>query len=74
MKKIIFKTIAVMVLMCTPLFMTSTFADTPPDPGGDPTGDPVGGGASIGGGLIIMAALGMGYGAKKVYDARKKLM
>ena len=51
-------------------------AQTPPPPNGngsnpiDNGNTPVGGGAPIGGGLIIMMALGMGYGTKKVYDFR----
>jgi hypothetical protein len=31
----------------------------------------VGGGAPIGGGVLIMIALGMGYASKKVYFIRK---
>ena len=38
----------------------------PPDPGGDPdTGVP------LDGGLSILVAAGVGYGAKKIRDARK---
>lgn len=74
MKKVIIHLIAIMVFLCSPLFINSIFADQPPDPGGGPGGEPVGGGAPIGGGLIIMAALGVAYGTKKAYDARKKLM
>jgi len=52
-------------------------AQTPPPPNGGNTpaqGDntPVGGGAPIGGGLLILVALGAGYGAKKVYDFRTR--
>jgi hypothetical protein len=74
MKKIIRSIIVVVVLLVTPIFLSSTFADTPPDPGGGPgSGDsPVGGGAPIGGGLIIMLALGAVYGSKKTFDAKKK--
>jgi hypothetical protein len=39
--------------------------------GGGETNNPVGGGAPLGGGLIIMLALGAGYGTRKIYDARK---
>jgi hypothetical protein len=55
----------------------SLSAQTPPPPngnGGNPTqGDntPVGGGAPIGGGVALLIALGLGYGAKKVYDYKK---
>lgn len=53
-------------------------AQTPPPPNGnrgnpDQGGNtPVGGGAPIGGGVALLIALGMGYGAKKVYDYRKR--
>jgi len=51
-------------------------SQTPPPPngGGNPgSGNtPVGGGAPVGSGLVILLALGTGYGAKKVYDFRKR--
>lgn len=34
---------------------------------------PIGGSAPIGSGLVMLLAMGLGYGAKKVYDARKAL-
>lgn len=41
----------------------------PPDPGGDPdTGEP---GVPLDGGLSILLAGGVAYGAKKIRDARK---
>ncbi len=58
------------------LFISSLSAQ--PLPGGDPSGGgtgsgaPVGGYAPIGSGLVILLALGAGYGTKKVYDFRKK--
>ncbi|MBE0661484.1 MAG: hypothetical protein IH597_03365 [Bacteroidales bacterium] len=46
----------------------------PPPPGhGDPGNQPPGGGAPIGAGIGFMLLMAGGYGAKKVYDARKKL-
>jgi len=52
----------------------SILADSPPPPPAhSETGNQVpGGGAPIGGGLLILAALGAGYGAKKVYDFKKR--
>mgnify|MGYP000248984127 CR=1 FL=1 len=38
-------------------------------PGGG--GDPIGGSAPIGSGFVMLLAMGLGYGAKKVYEARK---
>lgn len=47
----------------------------PPVPGeqGGSGNSPAGGGAPLVGGLGILLALAAGYGAKKVYDARKDL-
>ena len=42
--------------------------------GGGAGSQPVGGGAPIGGGLLIMLSLAIGYGSKKIYDARKKVL
>jgi hypothetical protein len=74
---------AIKIVLLTVFFITFTVAlsslmaqPMPPDPGGDPAGGgaPVGGYAPVGSGLIILLALGAGYGSKKVYDARKKLV
>ncbi|MBL7105940.1 MAG: hypothetical protein ISS18_16565, partial [Bacteroidales bacterium] len=45
-----------------------------PGIGGGAGAAPVGGGAPIGGGLLIMLSLAIGYGTKKIYDARKKVL
>ncbi len=55
----------------------SMLAQDPPPPMPDlPPNElqngPVGGGSPIGSGLVILLALGAGYGGKKVYDFRKK--
>ena len=73
---------AIKIVLLTVFFITFTVALNSvigqPMPGGDPSGDdanpPVGGYAPIGSGLVILMALGAGYGSKKVYDARKKLV
>ncbi len=73
---------AIKIVTLTVFFITFTVALSSvfgqPMPGGDPSsgGDnpPVGGYAPIGSGLIILLSLGAGYGSKKVYDARKKLV
>lgn len=62
------------IVLVLPLTLIS-FADLPPDPGGGGPGggdEPVGGGSPIGGGLIILVSLGMGYGARKVFDNRRR--
>lgn len=44
----------------------------PPDPGG---GDiPIGGSLPIGSGAIILITLGIGYAARKAYQAREKII
>lgn len=46
----------------------------PPPPGHGETGNqPPGGGAPIGAGIGFLLLMAGGYGAKKVYDARRKL-
>jgi hypothetical protein len=73
---------AIRIVLLTVFFITFTVALNSllaqPMPGGDPSGGgsgnlPVGGSAPIGSGLVILLALGAGYGSKKVYNARKKL-
>ena len=44
---------------------------TVPGEGGDPGGDGPGGGVPVDGGLAILLATGVGYGAKKAYDYKK---
>jgi hypothetical protein len=44
----------------------------PPDPGG---GDiPIGGTLPVGSGAIILITLGIGYAARKAYQAREKII
>lgn len=55
----------------------SLILNAQPQPGGDPGpggqgGTPVGGFVPVGSGLVILMALGASYGAKKVYNLRKK--
>jgi hypothetical protein len=72
------KTMKTTKLIITTIFFLflsiSIFAQ--PDPPGDDHGGgndvPAGGGAAISGGMIVMLALGAGYGGKKVYDLKKK--
>lgn len=58
------------------LTMGTLFAQMPPHPnggGGPGSGNtPVGGAASIGGGILILISLAVGYGARKIYDLRKE--
>ena len=74
---------AIKIVLLTVFFITFTVALNmlmgQPMPGGeDPSGGgvnpPVGGYAPIGSGLLILLGLVSGYGGKKLYNARKKLM
>jgi len=66
--KIIISTLLIVLVFI--LLPTLIYAQGGPgDPGGDP--DP-GTNVPIDGGLSVLLALGIGYGAKKVNDLRKK--
>ena len=60
------------------LFMVAAFAQNPPPPPGGGTGDEnnsgnqLGGNAQIGGGVLILLALGLTYGGKRLYDLKKE--
>ncbi len=74
------KTIKILVISA--LFFLAPFvllAQTPPHPNGGNapnsggnTNTPVGGGAPIGSGLVMLIAMGVAYGAKKVYNLSKE--
>lgn len=59
-------------------FSPVSLAQDPPHPndegmgGGTGNGGPLGGAAPIGSGIALIFTLGAGYGAKKVYSARKR--
>ena len=66
---------AVLVLTMAPSLLSGQNPPLPNegnDPGG--TNSPIGGGASLGGGLITMVALALGYGTRKIYNSRKRIM
>ena len=75
MKKIIFNLLVISFLILVPVFAATASAPPPPPPGGGPgAGDaPIGGTAPLGSGIVMLLTMGAAYGAKKVYDARKKL-
>lgn len=74
-KTIIFLTVF-SFLIFSPIFMSSGFADAPPDPGGGPGGGdgPVGGGSPVGSGLVLLLGMGAAYGGKKLFNAGKKFI
>jgi hypothetical protein len=55
-----FKSLLILIVICSPLCVLAQ-----PDPGGDVD-------LPIDGGLSLLLAAGIGYGAKKAYDAKKK--
>lgn len=73
MKKVVKMVMIAGFFMAIPLFHD---AQNPPHPNGGNvpgTGNtPVGGGAPIGNGLILLATLGLGFAARKVYNAKHK--
>jgi hypothetical protein len=73
MKKTLRKLILVVSIIGAGALINTSFAQPRPgDPGtGGGGGGPIGGSAPIGSGLVMLLAMGLGYGAKKVYDARK---
>lgn len=52
----------------------------PPDPmntgigGGNAGSGPIGGGAPVGSGLVFLLLMSAAYGAKKVFDSRKRII
>jgi len=56
------------------VFVATALSQDPPPPPPDhgETGNVPGGGAPIGGGALILALLGAGYGATKLYSKNKQ--
>jgi hypothetical protein len=75
MKKIIINLVVIALLIALPVITATAAAPPPPPPPGGPGGAdvPIGGSAPVGSGLAILLSMGAAYGAKKVFDARKKL-
>jgi len=55
------------------VIIVSASSPPPPPPGPGTGEEPIGGAAPIGSGLVLLISMGAAYGAKKVYNARKKL-
>ena len=74
MKKAIINLIITGLLIVVPVIITCASDPPPPPPPGPGGSDlPIGGAAPIGSGLIMLVSMGVAYGAKRVYDARKRL-
>ncbi|MCF8369540.1 MAG: hypothetical protein K9G76_10895 [Bacteroidales bacterium] len=65
----------ILIAACLILITSALSAQNPPHPnGGSSPGSgntPVGGGAPVSGGLIVLLSLGLGYGARRIYDIRR---
>ncbi|MFP4471687.1 MAG: hypothetical protein ACLFPE_13470 [Bacteroidales bacterium] len=77
MKIAITRTLASLALFAGLLFATPAAAqngDPPPPPSGhgEMGNQPPGGGAALGSGMVFLALLGAGYGAKKWYTKHKR--
>lgn len=68
----ILKLIIITAIVIVPLLTaTASVPPPPPPPGG---GDiPIGGTAPVGSGVVILVSMAAAYGAKKIYDARRRL-
>lgn len=76
MKKIFYKGILLVVVFIGINMINPVFADVPPPPPPPENGtggNVPGGGAPVGSGIVFLISLAAGYGAKKAYQARKKL-
>lgn len=71
MKKVI-QILVLLLIILVPVILTAQ-----PHPGTGPGGgagsSPAGGGAPIDGGLFVLLSLAVSYGAKKIYNLRKKV-
>ena len=75
MKSKVTGSIIILLLALAPLLMSG---QNPPSPnwGNDPGNgnNPIGGAAPIGGGLVTMLVLAAGYGSRKLYSNRKRIL
>ena len=76
MKKAILNLIITGLFLIVPVIIASASSPPPPPPppGGPGSDQPIGGGtAPIGSGIVMLISMGAAYGAKKIFDARKRL-
>jgi hypothetical protein len=75
MKKAILNLIITGLFLTLPVILATASAPPPPPPPDDDGGSdtPIGGAAPIGSGIVMLVSMGAAYGAKKIYDARKRL-
>ena len=73
MKKVI-QILAIAVVILVPVILSAQPMPYDPGVGGGELTNPVGGAAPIGGGILIMLSLAIGYGTRKIYEIRKKVL
>jgi hypothetical protein len=73
MKKVI-QILVIAIVILVPVILSAQPLPYDQTIGGGTGSTPVGGGAPIGGGLLILLSLAIGYGTKKIYEARKKVL
>ena len=71
MRKVI-QILVLMLIILVPVILTAQPHPYDPSVGGG-IGNPTGGAAPIGGGLLILLSMAVGYGASKFYNLRKKV-
>lgn len=73
MKKAI-QILVILLVLLVPVILSAQPLPYDPGIGGGAGSQPVGGGAPIGGGLLIMLSLAIGYGTKKIYSIRRRIL
>ena len=73
MKKAI-QILAILLVILLPVILSAQPLPGDGTIGGGAGSAPAGGGAPIGGGILILLSLAIGYGTKKLVEARKKVM
>ncbi len=73
MKKVI-QILVLLIIVLVPVILTAQPHPYNEAIGGGTGGNPTGGAAPIGGGLLILLSLAIGYGTRKIYNMRKKVL
>ncbi|MBN3034685.1 MAG: hypothetical protein JW861_03810 [Bacteroidales bacterium] len=74
MKKQIILITLIAAIIALPFILSAQPQPWDPTVGGGEGTNPVGGGASIGGGLLVLISLAAGYGARKLYNLKKRIL
>ena len=74
MKKVAIKSVLIIALMLMVIVVSGQPAPGDTGLNGGEGSAPVGGGASIGGGLLIMLSMALGYLGRRIYEMRKSIL